>query len=305
MVDLILATKILGVFYKKWFENYVIGIFPRDIETCVEGDKNEILKAVQFLQDQYLIELGEWSYRITATGIQRYEDLLSPSVVNERVTQRKKILEMLKKVYDNDVNQYVEDKEVYTNLGRIDKNELLGQVEYMQSMGLIELTLAMGGSFAAKLTGSGASTFERQETHNYQIMSNAYRMLFLLENNLRIFLQEKLYEKYGTQWWEKGISQGLRDKADERKNEENSLGFKISETKNDIEYLSFPDLSKIIVNQWKEVFESIFKDQSTVELKLKELEAIRNAIAHNRTLSNTSMTRLEQYESDILNLIKK
>ena len=222
MVNLTLATKILGVFYKKWFESFVIGILPLDIDKCVEGDKNEILKAIEFLKERYLIEFAEWSYRITPTGIQRYEEVLPPSVVNERVTQRKKILEMLKEFYDKDVNQDAEDKEIYTKIGNIDKNELLGQVKYMESIGLVKLTMFMGGNFWIRLTGTGASTFEQQETHNYQVMSNAYRILFLLENNLRVFL--KLYLKNGTQWWEKGISQGLRDKADEEKeDEENCL----------------------------------------------------------------------------------
>lgn len=304
MVDQNLATRILGVLYNKWFENYIVGIFPRNIVTCIEGDKNEILKAVQFLQNEYLIELDDLTYRITTIGIEKYETLLPPSIINKRVTQRRKILEMLKESYDKDVNQDIESTEIHSNLS-IDKNELLAQVEYMQSKDMIQTMMLSGGDFFIRLTGSGASIFEQQETHNYQIMSTAYRTLFLLENNLRVFLQNKLYEKYGTSWWENGITQSLRDKADERKSDENNLGFNISDTRNDIEYLSFPDLNKIIANRWNEVFESIFKDRSTIELKLKELEAIRNAIAHNRTLSSTAMTRLEQYESDIFNLIKK
>ena len=55
---------------------------------------------------------------------------------------------------------------------------------------------------------------------------------------------------------------------------------------------------------WKDVFEPIFKDQHKIHLSLIELESLRNAIAHTRTLPVDGMTRLEQYNKDIFNMTK-
>ncbi len=121
---------------------------------------------------------------------------------------------------------------------------------------------------------------------------------------VEIFCEKKLTVKYGSEWWEKGISQSLRDKTDGRKNEEAQFPWKVSTTKNNLEYLSFPDLSRILLNQW-DTFNEIFKDQSQIELRLKELEEIRNAIGHSRTLTPDSITRLEQYSDDIFKITKQ
>jgi len=88
LTDLNLATRILGILYDKYFENYIVGMMNRDITKHVESDENEISKAVKLLENEYLIVRDSLWYKITSSGIERYEQTLSPSVVNKRVTQR-------------------------------------------------------------------------------------------------------------------------------------------------------------------------------------------------------------------------
>jgi hypothetical protein len=133
-------------------------------------------------------------------------------------------------------------------------------------------------------------------------MKNAYAMLFNIENHLRDFLELKLSTKLGSDWWNLGIPKGIRDKVDQMKRDENNIGWKVTNTRGNIEFLSFEHIQKIIANNWNDVFEPIFQDQNKIILKLTELEIIRNAIAHTRTLSDEGMKRLEQYAQDILNL---
>jgi len=112
----------------------------------------------------------------------------------------------------------------------------------------------------------------------------------------------KTVHKYGSDWWNIGVSKGLKDKADEMKKAELKVGWEVSSTKTNLEYLSFEHLQKLINNNWKDVFENVFGSQDKIALKLNELETIRNAIAHTRTLSDDGMQRLEQYSQDIFNL---
>jgi len=86
------------------------------------------------------------------------------------------------------------------------------------------------------------------------------------------------------------------------RDDEKNVGWQVTNTRGNIEFLSFEHIQKIIVNNWNDVFESIFQDQNKITLKLTELEIIRNAIAHTRTLSDEGIKRLEQYAQDVFNL---
>jgi hypothetical protein len=87
--------------------------------------------------------------------------------------------------------------------------------------------------------------------------------------------------------------------------DELSLDWKINRPNGDTEYLLFEYLEKIITKNWEEVFEEFFHDQQKIILKLKELESIRNSIAHTRMLSYDGIIRLEQYSQDLLNMMCK
>jgi len=302
MADLGLATKILGVLYDKYFQNHIIGILWRNMDAVVEGDKNEISKAVQLLENKFWIEKNQGFYRITDRGIDKYEEVLSASAINKRITERKIILGLLKELYDKDTSLSAEMSEILDKIQSDNREELWGQMNYLVNKGLVDW-IPYSGGFSAQLTVDGAETFESYETHDYQIMTTAYRTFFLLENHIRKFIEKKLTGKYGTNWWEKGVSSGLRKKVDERKQDESKFPWTVSSSKNNLEYLSFPDLTKILINQW-EVFKDFLKDQSQIELRLKELDEIRNSIGHSRTLTNESITRLEQYSDDVFKITK-
>ena len=71
--------------------------------------------------------------------------------------------------------------------------------------------------------------------------------------------------------------------------------------------LDFTDYMKIIIRKdnWKQVFVTFFKDRGIISAKLKELEPIRNAIAHFRELSKDEQKKLELYCKDILMSLQK
>jgi len=70
--------------------------------------------------------------------------------------------------------------------------------------------------------------------------------------------------------------------------------------------VNFMDYIKIILRKdnWH-VFQPIFGDAEILSAKLKELEPIRNAIAHNRELAHGDKKRLALHASDIITCIQQ
>lgn len=135
-----------------------------------------------------------------------------------------------------------------------------------------------------------------------QRMAEAYTILYILENQLRLFTQEKLSERYGNEWWEKSVSHKTRENCEDRKKKElDSPWHKVEET-HPLFYTTFEELQGIIQKNW-DVFQPYFKDQYVIIGRLSELEIPRNTIAHNRTLKKTEPDRLKIFSHDIFKCI--
>lgn len=67
-------------------------------------------------------------------------------------------------------------------------------------------------------------------------------------------------------------------------------------------FIDYPDYAKIILRRdnWDQVFSSTFKDKEIISVKLREIEPIRNAIAHFRKLSRSQEEKLDLYVGDVL-----
>ena len=78
-----------------------------------------------------------------------------------------------------------------------------------------------------------------------------------------------------------------------------------TEERTPIFYINFPDYGKIIQRRdnWNDVFSKIFKDSNMISSWLKELEDIRNKIAHFRSISIEESTTLKLNSSKILKTI--
>jgi hypothetical protein len=137
---------------------------------------------------------------------------------------------------------------------------------------------------------------------NTQKMAEAYTILHLLENQLRNFIMEKLEEKYAGDWWEKAVSQKIRDSCADRKKKELDSPWHDVEKNHMIFYTTFEELHGIIQKNWN-VFQPFFKDQNAAIGRLTELEIPRNTIAHNRVLQETELERLRLFSRDIFKCI--
>lgn len=139
------------------------------------------------------------------------------------------------------------------------------------------------------------------------IHKEPYRILKRLETGLRECIQRRL-EKVSKSWWKERVPKDVQERAELRKNRnEKQYPWHIEKDLPPIFYTDFTDYVKIIMRRdnWRQVFEPIFKDKEIISAKLRELEPIRNAIAHVRELSRTEADKLKLYSEDIISCIEK
>ena len=134
-------------------------------------------------------------------------------------------------------------------------------------------------------------------------MSEVYLYLYCIENSIRVFIDKKLFETYGINYFDK-LDEILKRKiAQRKKNEEKNkwLSFRGSSY---LFYLDFKDLSSIIIKEW-EVFQKYFPTQNWIATKIEDLSEVRNLIAHNSYVSEKEIKLMKSYFEIILHQIEK
>jgi len=137
-----------------------------------------------------------------------------------------------------------------------------------------------------------------------QRMAEAYAILYLLENRLREFIEDKLEERFGVNWWEESVSREIRENCEKKRKKETESPWHEVKESHPLWYTDFHEIQSIIQTKW-EVFQPYFHDQHTVIGRLSELEIPRNTIAHNRLLEKTELERLRIFSHDIFKCIIK
>lgn len=130
-------------------------------------------------------------------------------------------------------------------------------------------------------------------------MIQAYATLRIIENELRLFFETTLRTAYGNDWIEEHTSIKVKESIDKARKKEIVSSYQSVKPDSDIFYTDFKDLKSILSSNW-EIFKPLFIDQTMVFKKLEELELGRNIIAHNRTLTEIELRRLEVYAHDLL-----
>lgn len=139
-----------------------------------------------------------------------------------------------------------------------------------------------------------------------QKMSQLYIILHCWENSVRNFITETLKIKIGNDWWDKTKNKELERKFDDRKSKETNLKWTSPRgTENPLFYLDWGDLVKIIRKHEIHFLEQI-PDIKFIELRLEELERLRNIIAHNGLVPDENdINRIIVHFNDWCNQLKK
>ncbi len=132
----------------------------------------------------------------------------------------------------------------------------------------------------------------------------AYGLLRRVENALRLLIQQRL-SSISENWWVERIPEDVRERAEDRKKRNEQVWpWNEPGDLHPIHYVDFADYVKVIRRRdnWQGVFSAVFRDPELLSVKLRELEPVRNAVAHFRPLSRKSFERLELNATDILEI---
>lgn len=129
-------------------------------------------------------------------------------------------------------------------------------------------------------------------------MQRAYRLLYVFENLVRNFIDQRFTEvDKKPDWWDGRASSDMKKKLDQRKQEEQKNLWHPGRSDSPLFYVDFGDLALLIINHWP-VFKDFFPNQAWVSSRIQETERSRNVIAHTNLLPEAEATRLEQHLRD-------
>lgn len=115
--------------------------------------------------------------------------------------------------------------------------------------------------------------------------------LYCIENGLRELIIDLMNDVVDSRWYKERLPGDVLEKFREGRKVEKNIFWKQLNPHHPIYYVDFTDLKKIIQRQdnWKEVFEKIFRQKEAIINPLSELEDIRNKIAHNRKVTSRDL----------------
>ncbi|MCD8566323.1 MAG: hypothetical protein LRY36_00010 [Alphaproteobacteria bacterium] len=127
-------------------------------------------------------------------------------------------------------------------------------------------------------------------------MGRLYALLFCFENEIRVFIRERLEENEGLKWQESLPASVLKN-AESRKKTAMQDSWLEGEKTDILGFVDFGHLSQIIIEKW-EYFKDIIPTQHWLKQRMDEMEKARNFIAHNRMLLPSEFNRLYMYVAD-------
>lgn len=124
-------------------------------------------------------------------------------------------------------------------------------------------------------------------------MSHFYKVFYILENEIRNFIEEALDVEKGKDWWNTSVPQAVRENAKKNQDREASEGLP-PRSQRLIEYTTFGELGEIIKENW-DAFSGIFSNASKnrVLRVIARLNVARGPIAHCNFLPEEESIRLK------------
>jgi hypothetical protein len=122
-------------------------------------------------------------------------------------------------------------------------------------------------------------------------MAVAYTAIAAFENAARSLVRKVLIEEFKAEWWTKGVSEGIRKKAESRQEEERTIKWHANRGDDPMCFIDFGQLNSIIVSNWR-LFENLLRRQTWVQSVFDTLERSRNVIMHSGVLPDHDVERL-------------
>lgn len=128
-------------------------------------------------------------------------------------------------------------------------------------------------------------------------MARVYSLLFCFENSVRDLIKDRLQEKHGLDWWEKGVPGKVKTFAQGRQQAATEQSWLEGQKSEILGFVDFGHLADIVMHNWED-FADLVPTQHWLKQRMEELEKARNFIAHHRLLLPSEFARIEMYIAD-------
>ena len=125
-------------------------------------------------------------------------------------------------------------------------------------------------------------------------------IFYLFENDLRCFIERELTKNHGEDWLRSSVHHKIRASCAARREE----GLENERDSNLINFANFNDYN-VIIGDNKNLFSHYLIDLRLWQNRLKELEPIRNAIAHSRNITESAEKKVRDYYKEFKKCISK
>jgi len=122
-------------------------------------------------------------------------------------------------------------------------------------------------------------------------MAWVYVAIAAFENGVRSFLEERLLEKVGANWWDTAISNEIKKQAESRRRDEEQIRWHGSRGTSHLAYVQLGDLALIIQNNHA-VFKELIPSVEWAREIFRTLERSRNVIMHSGQLKLADVERV-------------
>ena len=128
-----------------------------------------------------------------------------------------------------------------------------------------------------------------------------------LERELRRCIEGRL-SRLTANWWTERVPEEVRSRAERRMSLREHVWPWLEGGENSpIEYLDFPDYARVLLDpqNWQQAFSTVFVDMDALRVKLRELEPIRNDVAHSRQITAANSDRLRLYARELIDRMNR
>lgn len=130
-------------------------------------------------------------------------------------------------------------------------------------------------------------------------MASVYVAINAFENSVRKFVQDRLLEEVGADWWKKTTSKDIKDNAEKRKKNEEQFRWHGSRGSSMISYTQMGDLIKIMGHPDNLIFfQPYLPSIEWARQIFSSLERSRNVIMHGGELTMHDIERVAMFIRD-------
>lgn len=142
--------------------------------------------------------------------------------------------------------------------------------------------------------------FETDIRNRAKRMADFYVLYFCVENTIRRLISERLSEKYGANWWDEKVPEGVKKNVKDGQEKEKDAVISLR-SDDPLSYTNFGELIDILNSNWDD-FSDTIRSRKAMQQVLSQFNLSRNVIAHSCELNDDEIKRLELLVKDWLRI---